>query len=203
MLTEQQAFDIFFKPGLELETARVLLRKLAPADVADLLPLVQDATVWQYFTKDLSVAGELDVWVAQALQAYEKKARMPFAIIDKDTKKLVGCTSLGSISFFDKRIEIGWSWLAKEAMGDGVNMNAKFLLLSYAFEAMKMERVEIKTDNLNERAKAALVKIGAYEEGVLRSHMQMPNNRRRDSVYYSILKSEWPAIKELKFSRIM
>lgn len=203
MLTEQQAFDIFFKPGLELETARVLLRKLAPADVADLLPLVQDATVWQYFTKDLSVSGELDVWVAQALQAYEKKARMPFAIIDKDTKKLVGCTSLGSISFFDKRIEIGWSWLAKEAMGDGVNMNAKFLLLSYAFEAMKMERVEIKTDNLNERAKAALVKIGAYEEGVLRSHMQMPNNRRRDSVYYSILKSEWPAIKELKFSRIM
>ncbi len=203
MLTEQQAFDIFFKPGLELETARVLLRKLAPADVADLLPLVQDTTVWQYFTKDLSVSGELDVWVAQALQAYEKKARMPFAIIDKDTKKLVGCTSLGSISFFDKRIEIGWSWLAKEAMGDGVNMNAKFLLLSYAFEAMKMERVEIKTDNLNERAKAALVKIGAYEEGVLRSHMQMPNNRRRDSVYYSILKSEWPAIKELKFSRIM
>ncbi|MFM2362715.1 MAG: hypothetical protein RLZZ316_1617 [Bacteroidota bacterium] len=203
MLTEQQAFDSFFKPSLELETARVLLRKLEPADVTDLLPLVQDTTVWQYFTKDLSVAGELNVWVAQALQAYEQKARMPFAIIDKDTKKLVGCTSLGSISFFDKRIEIGWSWLAKEAMGDGVNMNAKFLLLSYAFEAMKMERVEIKTDNLNERAKAALVKIGAYEEGVLRSHMQMPNNRRRDSVYYSILKSEWPAIKELKFSRIM
>lgn len=203
MLTEQTSFDKFFKPTLELETARVLLRKLESADTAAMLPLVQDAKVWQYFTKDLSVPGELEAWVAQALQAFEQKARMPFAIIDKDTKKVVGSTSLGSISFFDKRIEIGWSWLAKEAMGDGVNMNAKFLLLSYAFEALNFERVEIKTDNLNERAKAALIKIGAYEEGVLRSHMQMPYNRRRDSVYYSILKSEWPAIKELKFNRIM
>lgn len=203
MLTEQSSFDKFFKPTLELETARVLLRKLEPADNDAMLPLVQDAAVWQYFTKDLSVPGELDAWVAQALQAFEQKTRMSFAIIDKDTKKVVGSTSLGSISFFDKRIEIGWSWLAKEAMGDGVNMNAKFLLLSYAFEALNFERVEIKTDNLNERAKAALIKIGAYEEGVLRSHMQMPYNRRRDSVYYSILKSEWPAIKELKFNRIM
>jgi RimJ/RimL family protein N-acetyltransferase len=73
----------------------------------------------------------------------------------------------------------------------GVNKHAKFALLSYAFGVMKMERVEIKTDNLNERAKAALLKVGMIPEGVLRSHMQMHSNRRRDTIYFSILKSEW------------
>jgi len=103
---------------------------------------------------------------------------------------------------FDKRIEIGWSWLAKKYQGTGINFHAKFSLLSYAFEVLDFERVEIKTDNLNERAKQALRKIGAKEEGVLRSHMQMPLNRRRDSVYFSILKNEWPGIRSSIFKEI-
>ena len=85
-------------------------------------------------------------------------------------------------------------------MGTGVNHHAKFALLSFAFEAMKMERVEIKTDNLNERAKMALVKIGMKAEGVLRSHMQMHSNRRRDSIYYSMLREEWETVKLLFFA---
>ena len=113
-----------------------------------------------------------------------------------------GSSSFGSISYFDKRIEIGWSWLAKQYQGTGINFHAKFSLLSYAFDVLDWERVEIKTDNLNERAKQGLRKIGAKEEGVLRSHMQMPLNRRRDSVYFSILKNEWPAIKNSVFKEI-
>jgi RimJ/RimL family protein N-acetyltransferase len=79
-------------------------------------------------------------------------------------------------------------------------MHAKYVLLKYAFEVLCFERVEIKTDNLNERAKKALIKIGATQEGVLRSHMQMPNNRRRDSVYFSVLTQEWKDIKERIFA---
>lgn len=85
-------------------------------------------------------------------------------------------------------------------MGTGVNHHAKFVLLSYAFDALRFERVEIKTDNLNERAKKALVHIGATEEGVLRSHMQMPHGRRRDSIYFSLLKGEWETVKMLYFA---
>jgi RimJ/RimL family protein N-acetyltransferase len=85
----------------------------------------------------------------------------------------------------------------------GVNMPAKFALLSYAFEVMKMERVEAKTDFLNERAKAGLLKIGMKPEGVLRSHMLMPGNRRRDSIYYSIIREEWPERKQSFFSQFM
>jgi RimJ/RimL family protein N-acetyltransferase len=126
--------------------------------------------------------------------------RAPYAILDKDTKNICGSTSYGNISFYDKRIEIGWSWLGTEYMGTGINHHVKFALLSFAFEVMKMERVEIKTDNLNERAKTALLKIGMKPEGILRSHMQMHSNRRRDTIYYSIIKEEWEAVKSLFFA---
>jgi RimJ/RimL family protein N-acetyltransferase len=88
-------------------------------------------------------------------------------------------------------------------MGTGVNRHAKFAMLSFALEVMKMERVEVKTDNLNERAKAALLKIGMKPEGVLRSHMQMHSNRRRDSIYYSIIKEEWEEVKALFFGDLV
>ena len=139
-------------------------------------------------------------WIEEALMERSQQKRMPFTIIDKDTKTICGSTSYGNISFFDKRIEIGWTWIGTEYMGTGINHHAKFALLSFAFEALKMERVEIKTDNLNERAKTALIKIGMKPEGVLRSHMQMHSNRRRDSVYYGMLKGEWETVKSLFFA---
>jgi RimJ/RimL family protein N-acetyltransferase len=109
---------------------------------------------------------------------------------------------LGNISFIDKRVEIGWTWYGNDYRGTGINTHCKFLLLQYAFETLQFERVEIKTDFLNERSKAALKKIGATFEGVLRSHMQMPHNRRRDSAYFSILKNEWPGIKQTVFANL-
>jgi RimJ/RimL family protein N-acetyltransferase len=128
---------------------------------------------------------------------------MPFTIIDRDTKEICGSTSLGNLSFYDKRVEIGWSWLSPDYIGMGVNMAVKFALMSFAFEVMKMERVEAKTDFLNERAKAGLLKIGMKPEGVLRSHMQMPGNRRRDSAYYAMLKDEWKERKAMFFSHLI
>jgi RimJ/RimL family protein N-acetyltransferase len=141
-------------------------------------------------------------WMQDALQEREQDKRVPFVVIDKDEQKICGCTSFGNISFYDQRIEIGWTWLGEAFLGTGVNRHAKFALFSYAFEVLKMERVEIKTDNLNERAKAALRKVGAQEEGVLRSHMLMQDNRRRDSVYFSILKNEWQKVKKSYFGEL-
>jgi RimJ/RimL family protein N-acetyltransferase len=104
---------------------------------------------------------------------------------------VVGSTAFGNFSPKDNRIEIGWSWIETLSQGTGINKNAKFHLLNFAFDYLNMERVEFKTDVLNVRARAGLIKIGAMEEGVLRSHTLMPDNRRRDTVYYSVLKEEW------------
>lgn len=198
----QNEYTRFFSDTLSLETTRVQLRLMQPSDIDDLFAIAGPAEIWTYFTKELNNKEELKAWMETALQERAEQKRMPFVIISKDDGKICGCTSFGNISFYDKRIEIGWTWLGTASMGTGVNHHAKFVLLSYAFDALRFERVEIKTDNLNERAKKALVHIGATEEGVWRSHMLMPHGRRRDSVYYSILKAEWDTVKMLYFGDV-
>jgi RimJ/RimL family protein N-acetyltransferase len=189
-------------PHLILETDKVLLRPLLIQDISSFSQITKDSSIWKYFTFFLDDDAELQRWVELALQERKDGKRIPFTIIEKSTGTVCGSTSFGSISYFDKRIEIGWSWLGKNFQGTGINFHAKFSLLSYAFEILDWERVEIKTDNLNERAKQGLRKIGAKEEGVLRSHMQMPLNRRRDSVYFSILKNEWPSVRNTIFKEL-
>ena len=184
-----------FPSSFSLETPRVRLRLLERADLQHFSAISKDKEIWKYFTKDLSEVSAMEQWIDEALAERIIGKRMPFTVIDNDTKAISGSTSFGNISFYDKRIEIGWSWLGTGHIGTGVNRHAKFALLSFAFEVMKMQRVEVKTDNLNERAKAALIKIGMKPEGVLRSHMLMHSNRRRDSIYYSVLNEEWEYVK--------
>src|SRR5574338_32078 len=189
-------------PELRLETYKVLMRPLQHLDIATFATLTKDPSLWNYFTLLLNDPAQLQQWVETALREREERKRIPFTIIEKSSGSICGSSSFGNISYFDKRIEIGWSWLGKQYQGTGINFHAKFSLLSYAFEVLDWERVEIKIDNLNERAKQALRKIGATEEGVLRSHMQMLNNRRRDTVYFSIIKKEWPQIRNSIFKEI-
>ena len=188
--------------NLRLETDKVLLRPLEQEDILSFARLANEPSLWRYFTFLLNNAAEMQRWVETALKEREEGKRIPFTIVEKATGEVCGSTSLGGISYYDKRIEIGWSWLGKHYQGTGINLHAKFSMLSYAFDVLDWERVEIKTDNLNERAKQGLRKIGAKEEGVLRSHMQMPLDRRRDSVFFSILKDEWPKIKNSIFKEI-
>lgn len=200
---QQELYQKFFPDDFTLETPRVLLRLLKMEDFAVLQPLTKNEDIWKYFTTQLSSDEELKKWIEEALNARKSFIRMPFIVIDKDSNTICGSTSFGNISFLDKRIEIGWSWLGVDFMGTGVNRHAKFALMSHAFEAMGMERVEIKTDVLNQRARKALLKIGMYEEGVLRSHQQMHSNRRRDTIYYSIIRDEWINVKKLFFSDLV
>lgn len=199
-MTEYQKF---FPDNFTLETPRVLLRLVTPQDYEVFLPLSKDKEIWKYFQKDLSDELELKDWMQQILSDREQGLRMPFTVIDKHTHEVCGSTSYLNFSFYDKRLEIGSTWLGPSFIGTGVNREAKFALLSFAFEVMKMERVEIKTDNLNERAKAALLKVGMIPEGIFRSHMLMHGGRRRDSIYYSIIRSEWQERKIHFFSEMM
>ena len=180
---------------LILQTAEVLLRPLLKEDFGQLVDLTNDQSMWTYFTSDLSDKAVLRDWIADAILQKENKTRLPFAVIDKASRKIVGSTSFGNISYRDKRIEIGWTWLGKEYQGKGINNQVKYLMISYCFEVLDFERVEFKTDVLNIPARKALSRIGMTEEGVLRSHTLMTHDRRRDTIFYSVLKSEWNALK--------
>lgn len=196
-------FINYFPGSFTLETSRVLLRPMTIGDLEAFTALSAPPEIWKFFVKDLSAPGELNLWMAEALAARGEGTRVPFTVVDKDSGEICGSTSYGNISFYDRRLEIGWSWLGTSFMGTGLNKPAKFALLSYAFEVMKMERVEVKTDVLNERAKAALLKVGMIPEGILRSHTQMHSGRRRDTLYFSLLRHEWPERKQAFFSELL
>lgn len=184
-----------FPPNLVLESDRVLLRNLSAADEPALWELARDPELFTWFNRHLQHREELQAWIREAATHQSQQVRFPFVVIDKRDGRVAGSTSLGNISFPDQRIEIGWTWYGSPYRGTGINLHCKFLLLQYAFDTLQFERVEIKTDALNARSRAAIRKLGMTEEGILRSHMAMPGGRRRDSVYYSLLRAEWPAAK--------
>ncbi|MDX5438685.1 MAG: GNAT family N-acetyltransferase, partial [Pontibacter sp.] len=155
--------------------------------------------IWRYMPARISNTEELQAWDSTVEKGFATGTRYTFIIVDKATGQLAGSTSYGNISLPDKRLEIGWTWLSQGHRGSGLNRHCKFLLLRYAFEYLQMERVELKTDVLNQRSRRAMLKLGATEEGVLRSHTQMHDGRRRDTIYYSILQQEWQAIKQHVF----
>lgn len=185
---------------LELQTKRVLLRPLAEDDFKPFLSLAkQDEEMWKYFSLNLSDEVQLRRWFDMAFADKATNTRRPFTIIDKQSGQIAGSSSLGNISMHDLRAEIGWSWLGKDFRSTGINKHAKFAMMRYAFEELSFERIEFKTDVENARARKGLQGVGGIEEGILRSHMTMWNNRRRTSIYFSVLKSEWPGLKETIF----
>jgi N-acetyltransferase len=186
----------FFPDSFTLETQRVLLRMVKREDYDTLLPLTKDNTIWKYFRNDLSDEAVFKSWIEKLLRERAEEKRAPFVLIDKATYEVCGSASYLNISFPDKRLEIGSVWLGTSFMGTGIIRPVFFALLSYAFEVMKMERVEVRVDNLNERAKAAYLKAGMIPEGILRSVDVVHGDRRRDVLYLSILRGEW---EERKF----
>ena len=175
---------------LILESEHILLRPLDWGDLPTLLELTQDPAQWTYFTHDLSTLAGLETWA----EGHFSEERLQFIVIDKASQQVLGSTGFGNYSPRDQRIEIGWTWLGKAFQGTGINAQMKFLMLHYAFEELEMLRVEFKTDVLNLPARKALLRLGATEEGVLRSHTLMTKGRRRDTIYYSFLRGEWPAL---------
>lgn len=176
--------------NLVLENEQILLRPISEQDFSSLLPLANDASLWKYFTYDLSIPSEFEEWVKPALVGQ----RLQFVVWDKETNLPVGSTAFGNYSDRDERVEIGWTWLGRQFHRSGINQAMKLLMLKHCFETLKLKRVEFKTDVLNMPARKALLKLGAVEEGVLRSHTLLTHNRRRDTIYYSLLESEWPGI---------
>ena len=124
----------------------------------------------------------------------QKKA-LPFAVKDNATGKIVGSTRYCNVDHINKRLEIGYTWYAKSVQRSAINTQCKLLLLNHAFETLDYNAVEFRTDWFNQKSQAAIERLGAKRDGVLRNHMILPDGRVRDTVVYSILKNEWPAVK--------
>lgn len=186
--------------NLILENVWSHLRPLKSDD----FELLQDAAfshpdLLLYSPSKIDTSEKLKKYIKEALEAKQKGIRFPFIIFDKRTNTYAGSTSFGNPSSKDLRVEIGWTWIGKQYQKTGLNRSNKFLMLTYGFEELGLKRIELKTDMRNLQSRMAMKKIGVTEEGVLRSHTKMSDGFRRDTIYYSILESEWPDIKNSIF----
>lgn len=185
---------INFNADIVLGSLGVELKPWKKQDAELVIESVTDPVIWKYTTEALSNRDAVLTYVTRAISEREAGKRYSFAICLKDSGSIVGSSSFGNISTKDRRIEIGWTWLAHEYHGKGLNTVVKYLMLKYGFEELGAHRIEFKTDNANPRSCGALEKIGAKRDGVLRSHTLMHDGRYRDTVYYSILNTEWAEV---------
>ena len=178
-----------------LEGERVRLEPLDAHHVPGLLEAAADPATWTWLFGRLDDEAALRAWLADALRAREAGTEIPFATLDAKTGRVVGSTRYLAIVPAHRRLEIGWTWLAPATLGTGINVEAKLLLLTHAFDELGAMRVELKTDARNERSRAAILALGAQFEGVFRKHMRMPDGRIRDSAWYAITDDDWPAVR--------
>ncbi|HEY6270230.1 MAG TPA: GNAT family protein [Candidatus Acidoferrum sp.] len=178
-----------------LEGTHVRLEPLAKAHLAGLAEVGLDEELWRWIPTAVRTREEMAAYIETALDEQQRGVSLPFAIVEKATGRTIGSTRYGNIDRTHHRVEIGWTWVAREWQRTAMNTEAKYLLLKHAFESLGCMRVELKTDSLNEKSRAAILRIGAKEEGIFRNHMITASGRIRHSTYYSIIDPEWPAVK--------
>lgn len=186
---------------VELLGRIVQLQLLAAVHKPELLKICQDEQIWRYLTSYGGTADAMDAYLETALREYSSGTAVPFVIRTASCGRIVGMTRLKNISREHKSAVVG-SWLAKCAWGTGANTESKLLVLTYAFEVMRCIRVEFHTDFRNIRSRSALAKIGAHEEGTLRSCHVTRDGSRRDTVVFSILDVEWAEAKNKMIQRL-
>jgi len=178
-----------------LEGAHVRLEPLAKTHLTGLVEVGLDEELWLWIPTPVRTQQEMAAYIETALDEQAQGVALPFAIVEKATGRTIGSTRYGNIDRTHHRVEIGWTWVAGEWQRTAMNTEAKYLLLRHAFETLRCMRVELKTDSLNERSRAAILRLGAREEGLFRNHMITASGRIRHTVYFSIINSEWPTVK--------
>jgi RimJ/RimL family protein N-acetyltransferase len=186
-----------------LENERVLLRPLVQDDAVYLSAYVkEEPALWKYALTPITTDQEFEQYMATAVEARQLKSAYSFIVFDKLQNKYVGSTRFYDIQLNNSTTQFGYTWYSESTWGTGLNEHCKFLLLQFAFETIGFERIEFRADNRNKRSIAAMQKIGCTVEGILRNHLPTSDGTRRDSIVLSMLKNEWPKIKEGFLARI-
>lgn len=180
-----------------LDGRTVRLEPLRPSHAAGLLAAGQTSPdIWTWLPAVLTTAEAVDAFIASAQQSEAAGTDFVFAVLDRATGRVLGSTRYMDVSAANRGAEIGWTWYARDVWATAVNPECKFLLLRHAFEQWGAMRMQLKADACNERSRAAILRLGAQFEGILRKHRFRRDGTVRDTAMYSILDTEWPAVKE-------
>ena len=178
-----------------LENSRVKLTLLDLTNYKHLRDIAKQDKLIQFSPSDISTPEKLKEYVQSAINDYYQGTAIPFLIYDKNVSKYAGCTRFGLINRNNKVLHIGWTWIGKEFQNTKLNSNMKFLMLQYAFEILKFNKVEFRIDERNMQSRKAVEKLGATLEGILRKDTIMLDGFKRSTCCYGILKEEWTSIK--------
>lgn len=180
---------------IALEGAAVRLAPLKLSHLSELYEAAADESLWRWTTNVIKSREDMLRYVETALGEAARKVSLPFVTIENSSNRIVGSTRFGNIDERNRKTEIGWTWINPQHQRTAVNTEAKFLMLRHAFETWNCVRVEFKTDVLNEKSRRAILRLGATEEGIFRKHLITDQGRFRDTVYFSIIDSEWQRVK--------
>jgi RimJ/RimL family protein N-acetyltransferase len=178
-----------------LRGRHVVLEPLAREHAEGLRDAARDGELWKLWYTTVPSPEQTESYIETALALQGQGRALPFVVRDHHGD-IVGSTRFGNVESLHQRVEIGWTWYAQRAQRTGLNTEAKRLLLGYAFETLECIAVEFRTHWHNQQSRAAIARLGAKQDGVLRSHMIMPDGGIRDTVVFSIIASEWPAVKQ-------
>jgi RimJ/RimL family protein N-acetyltransferase len=180
-----------------LEGTHVRLEPLRPEHAPLLWEIVRDHLddMFRWIPYRLQSLQDFEAFNRQVAEEVKRGVSLPFATLERRSGKVVGTTRYMNMDLPNRKVEIGSTWIAPPWQRTVINTEAKYLMLIHAFESWKCLRVELKTDSMNQRSRQAILRLGAKEEGTLRKHMLTWNGRQRDSVYFSILDTEWAGVK--------
>jgi len=182
--------------SVELIGTAVRLVPLEKMHEQGLYEAAKPKEIWEHLPVKVHSLSDMKQLIESALTAQQEGRELPFAVFDVESNSIVGSTRFLDISLPNKSLEIGWTWYHPSVWRTRVNTECKYLLLKYCFEELKLHRVQFKTDVQNKRSRAAIMRLGATQEGTIRKHMVLPEGYVRDSVIFSIIDDEWPAVKK-------
>ena len=174
---------------------KVLLRPLQPADAAALIDAARDGELWNLKVTVVPNADSIDRYIDAALRLQADRTAQPYTIALAHSNKVIGSTRFWNMDVANRSLEIGHTWISQSWQRTFVNTECKYLLLRFAFEELKCIRVQFTTDELNVRSRAAVLRLGAVEEGIIRHERIMRDGRKRNSMRYSIIDDEWPDVR--------
>jgi RimJ/RimL family protein N-acetyltransferase len=180
---------------IQLEGSRAMLLPMQQSHAQELWEAGKDPNIWEFTYEPIQTFADTELWVHKILAEQSNGTSLPFSVYDKETKRIIGSTRLFDISVSNKHLEIGHTWYNSSFWRTRINTECKYLLLQHCFETLGTIRVQIKTDLRNTRSQAAINRLGAVKEGILRQHRILPDGYIRDTVFFSVLDKEWPDVK--------
>lgn len=181
--------------AITLKGQHVTLLPLAPEHQEELVSAVCDGNLWELWYTAIPSPDKMQLEIERRLKLSQQGAMISFVVVNNQSNKIVGMTSYMQIDPLNHRLEIGSTWYSKSAQRTAINTECKYLMLQHAFEVLKCIAVEFRTSFFNFQSRAAIERLGAKQDGILRNHARHKNGTIRDTVVFSILFSEWPVVK--------